>query len=525
MDLVILDLVFKTSGGETKSFKLLKYIKEYYPKIPVLLLSSTRNIDDLKKAGFDKQYRSDNFISKDNSINKGQDEKILDPDFQIIYNAVVDLLFKFGKIPVKNGVLITHGTDTMAWALAILRYGLYNVRTNILITGSQLPLEGTFSPSDAIGNMLTSVKILNMLEPPNIIQVFNDGVHIFNKNLVKVKKWDFDAFTGNSFGKIDAEELKIIEEDVYILTKKNKLEKLYFIKTGGTIDSFHSEEGLIAEGDFTDKYLKALGEQYFNTFETKQINPKDSSLFNPLDWEEVLKTINNWNLAEYDSRFDWDILPILISPFLQEECYDILSEQVINKYSGVIILGYGAGNVNIFSSKKTTSTVEYGESFGREFGAAYYKKQKSYSLIPFLEKIEKYNKSNPENYKFIVMSSQVPLGIYDIDYQAGQIPLYYGTLPSGDLSYPEAQTKLAYILGHKKLISELANKNSLTYEQLVKSCFMSGIHFNKSSNRLRFLKISEKECKCKIIYIRNNVFVKNSFENAIEQIVEQYKKK
>jgi len=524
IDLIILDLIFKSNFGEERSFQFLKHLKEYYPKIPVLLLSATKNIEDLKKAGFEEDYKPDDFISKNISINKGQDEDVLDPDFEPIYNAVLKLLYNFGKIPVKNGVLITHGTDTMPWALAILRYGLYNVKTNIIITGSQLPLEGTFSPSDAIGNMLTSVKLLNMIEPPNIIQVFNDGIHIFNKNLVKVKKWSFDAFNGKSFGKIENEELKVYEKNVSILSKKNKLDELYFIKTGGTIDSVLGKEGLVAEGDFTAKYLGELEKIYFSKLITKKINPKDSSLFNPIDWKEMLETIKEWALAECDTKFDWNILLVLPSPFLDGGYYNVLYEKIIEKYKGIIILGYGAGNINIFSSQKTNSTIKYSESFRNEFGASSFEKQRSYSVIPFLEKIEKYNSNNPEDYRFIIMGSQVPLDTYDIDYQAGRIPLFYGALPSGDLSYPEAQTKLAYILGHKELILKTASENGLTYEQLVKACFISGVQFRKNSNKLKFLKLSENECRCEIKYHKSNLFIKNSFDDALKEIVNLYKK-
>lgn len=121
------------------------------------------------------------------------------------------------------------------------------------------------------------------------------------------------------------------------------------------------------------------------------------------------------------------------------------------------------------------------------------------------------------------MSSQVPLDTYDIDYQAGQIPLYYGALPSGDLSYPEAQTKLAYILGHKDIIKKTASKNGLTYEQLVKVCFISGVKFRKNSNRLKFLEISKNECGCEIKYHKSNLFVKYSFVDALGEIISLYK--
>ncbi len=520
-DLIILDLLFRNNMGENKSFELLKSIKENFSSLPVLMLSAATNINDLQKAGFESEYHPDDFVSKSESINKRP------PDYEIIYNKSLGLLRRFGRINNEYGILITHGTDTMAWAFAILRYGLFNLRTNVIITGSQLPLEGTFSPSDAIGNMLTSVKLLNMLVPPNIIQVFNDGVHIFNKNLVKVKKWSVDAFFGNSFGKIETEELKIDESDVYQVArdKESVLTKLFFIKTGGTIDSKDAGSGLSSEGvNYTREYLINLKKDYFNDFKEIEINPKDSSFMNPLDWTNMLNAIRNTVLSDADTNFDWNILPILTSPFLTKEIYDLMADKLIDeKYSGSIILGYGAGNVNVIGSEKLPSTKEYAIKYAKIFGASQLEEQKHYSLISLFEKIEDYNKKNRDDYKFIVMSSQVPIDNYDIDYEAGRVPLYYGALPSGDLSYPEAQTKLAYILGHKDLIKDEAKKYNLTYEQVVKSCFLSGVKFNKKTNQKIFLEISEKECKCNVILYPKNVFVKNRFEDGLQKIIEKLK--
>jgi len=519
-DLIILDLLFRNNLGENKSFELLKSLKENYPSLPVLMLSAAANINDLQKAGFESEYHPDDFVSKSESINKRP------PDYEIIYHKSFGLLRRFGRINNEYGILITHGTDTMAWAFAILRYGLFNLRTNVIITGSQLPLEGTFSPSDAIGNMLTSVKLLNMLVPPNIIQVFNDGVHIFNKNLVKVKKWSVDAFFGNSFGKIETESLKIDESDVYPVArdKESILTKLFFIKTGGTIDSKDTGSGLSSDGvNYTYEYLKNLGKNYFADFDTIEINPKDSSFMNPLDWTNMLNAIRNTGLSDADTNFDWNILPILTSPFITKEIYELFADKLLGKYSGAIVLGYGAGNANIIGSEKIPSTKQYASLYAKKFGASQLEEQKQYSLISFFEKIEEYNEKNKDNYKFLVMNSQVPIDNYDIDYEAGRVPLYYGALPSGDLSYPEAQTKLAYILGHKELIKEEAKKHNLTYEQVVKSCFLSGIRFNKSKNQKIFLEISEKECGCRIIIYPKNVFVKDKFENGLQKIISKLK--
>lgn len=523
-DLVILDLYYG-SGNENnqQSLKFLHFIKENHSEIPVLILSSTKKLKVLSDFAFSEEYKPDGFLSKDETINKGKTEGILDPNFRLLYDEIIKLLQRFGKLKVKNGILITHGTDTMSWAFAILRYGLSNVRTNIVLTGSQLPLEGTFSPSDAIGNMLTSVKLLNKLVPPNIIQVFNDGVHIFNKNLNKVKKWSFDAFTGHTFGIIENEEFKVFEQDVNRVTRENKIQLLHFIKTGGTIDAEKKDDGLTSTGDFTTQYIKALQGKYFDDYNFHEINPKDSSLFTPYDWSLLLKEIESTDLAKADICFDWRIFVFILTPFMTQDFYSNIKEQILTLYSGIIILGYGAGNVNIFGSEKTKDTIEYKSKYEEKFKSEAVQMQNEFSIIPLLNQIEEYNRKNPNNYKFVVMSSQVPFECYDSEYQAGNVPLYYGALPSGDLSYPEAQTKLAFILGHKDFLLQKAKENNLSYEQLVKSAFLSGVKFIRELNKKAYLKISAEKCNCIVIPHKKNLFVKMPFEEAIEQIISLYR--
>ena len=520
IDLIILDLVFKGNTGNNNSFEFLKYLKDKYPHIPVILFSAKAEADDIKKAGFDDDYHPESFINKDEIFNA------IPPNYELIYNKSLDLLKRFGRIVTQTGVLITHGTDTMAWAFAILRYGLYNLRTNVVITGSQLPLEGAFSPSDAIGNMLTSVKLLSKLVPPNIIQVFNDGVHIFNKNLVKVKKWSVDAFYGNSFGRIQNEEIKIEEKDVYqvAVDKQASLEKLYFIKTGGTIDSFHTEGGLSSFiANYTERFLETLKENknYFRDFVPIETIPKDSSYFTPPDWIEMLTSIESTGLSDVDIQFDWKILPVIPSPFTTEEFYKIITREIINQYSGAILLGYGAGNFNVVGSEITAPMAEFSKNYTKKYGISTFHDHKRFSLVELFKEISKHNHKKPDDYKFLVLSSQVPVDDYDLDYEAGRIPLYYGALPSADLSYPEAQSKLAFILGHRELIMEEAKKYDLTYEQCVKSCFLCGVRFTKQANKDTFLRISRENCQCKIIIYPRNVFVKHDFQTGLHIIIEK----
>ncbi|MCK5045894.1 MAG: asparaginase, partial [Candidatus Heimdallarchaeota archaeon] len=144
----------------------------------------------------------------------------------------------------KLGFLVTHGTDTMSWGLSAIRYMLKNIPSNVAITGSQVPLSFKFSSSDVYPNIENSIKLLTQLTGPEIFVVFNNGQAAFQDALWKFDKWSPDAFRGEELAKIALDEI-IIRGRAYPLNLNRKLDKLYLIRTGGTIESEESKEGFL----------------------------------------------------------------------------------------------------------------------------------------------------------------------------------------------------------------------------------------------------------------------------------------
>ena len=57
----------------------------------------------------------------------------------------------FRALPDYDGIVITHGTDTMAYTASMLSYMLKNVTKPVILTGSQMPIDRLLS--DARGNL------------------------------------------------------------------------------------------------------------------------------------------------------------------------------------------------------------------------------------------------------------------------------------------------------------------------------------------------------------------------------------
>jgi len=122
-----------------------------------------------------------------------------------------------------DGIVITHGTDTMAYSAAALTFMLRNVNKPVVFTGSQLPIMHPLS--DAPGN-LTEALAVAQTAPAGVYVVFNhkiiSGTHAF-----KMRTTSFDAFESINaplVGYIDAEGPHYTNPPKYKPHAESKLE-------------------------------------------------------------------------------------------------------------------------------------------------------------------------------------------------------------------------------------------------------------------------------------------------------------
>lgn len=124
----------------------------------------------------------------------------------------------FEKLSFYDGIIITHGTDTMAYTASMMCFMIQNPNIPIVLTGSQLPL--TDPLTDAVDN-LRCAYAMAMSGIPGIFLAFNRKI-MFGSRAVKVRTSSFDAFESinlKPLGYISATGLTIRKE----LLKKNPL--------------------------------------------------------------------------------------------------------------------------------------------------------------------------------------------------------------------------------------------------------------------------------------------------------------
>ena len=100
-----------------------------------------------------------------------------------------------GSIVDFDGVVITHGTDTMAYTAAALSYALRNLPEPVILTGSQRPLVD--ARSDARANLVGAVDLATRDIPE--VAIYFDGKLFRGNRAIKTSSFDFGAFTSPNF--------------------------------------------------------------------------------------------------------------------------------------------------------------------------------------------------------------------------------------------------------------------------------------------------------------------------------------
>ena len=96
----------------------------------------------------------------------------------------------YRALPDYDGIVITHGTDTMAYTASMLAFMLQNLEKPVVLTGSQLPISSPLS--DAPTNLATAFAAVQ--EGVTGVSVAFDHKILNGCRAVKVRTMGFDAF-------------------------------------------------------------------------------------------------------------------------------------------------------------------------------------------------------------------------------------------------------------------------------------------------------------------------------------------
>ena len=128
-------------------------------------------------------------------------------EWQLIARAVYEARDGF------DGVVITHGTDTMAYTASVLSFMLQNISIPVVLTGAQLPIEHPLT--DALENMRTALAMASS-GVGGVFLAFDRKV-ILGTRAVKTRTTDFDAFESVNWplaASVDGKGLQIRREAI-----------------------------------------------------------------------------------------------------------------------------------------------------------------------------------------------------------------------------------------------------------------------------------------------------------------------
>jgi len=381
----------------------------------------------------------------------------------------------------KSAILITHGTDTLAWTQAAVRYAVKHNIVNIAITGSQIPMpDGVGDFSDAYANIGNSIRFLTQFTPPHIFTVFNNGQNAYSDSLYKINRWDNYAFEGDLIGTMQWDEVQFHDDLVETTESPAPLDKLYVVTTGGTIESTFNENGVLSpRQDRLSKFIKTKFDKSNTEIIYKSACVIDSSDLTFAKMRSVIEKLKECfdeiqpdSIADIDFCFDENVRIIFTDPFKTEECY----RKEIEGASAVVIAGYGGGNVNI-------------------------DEKSGFSPLGLIKEI---SSKIP-----VVLTSQVALGPADFIYENAWEAIVAGAMSGVGLSIPEIQMRLSYMMGHKAQIDAYCQSHGLAFMDVFEWLFMSGMKFRTHRSRRVY------EGLRKTTFDRKDLLINYTFEESL----------
>lgn len=96
-----------------------------------------------------------------------------------------------------SGVVVLHGTDTMAWTASALSFLLGTLRVPVILTGAQSPL--SYTRTDALRNLVTALEMAAEATCPVEVCIFFDQLLMRGNRSTKVRVSGFDGFDSHNF--------------------------------------------------------------------------------------------------------------------------------------------------------------------------------------------------------------------------------------------------------------------------------------------------------------------------------------
>lgn len=184
-----------------------------------------------------------------------------------------------------QGIVITHGTDTMCYTAAALSFLLPDLKIPVLLTGAQRPV--TVEDSDGPGNIIDACKVA-VSDLFGVFVVFNHKI-INGSRAFKMYAKNFDAYVSRNYPYVG-----LVADEVVIERQPKVLES-----------RFLARQGVLSKGQ-------------------KTLLSADLTLISSL-------------------RLNDDISLVKVTPATKPNVFDHI---VIAGYAGVVIEGFGTGGIS-----------------------------------------------------------------------------------------------------------------------------------------------------------------------------------
>lgn len=211
-------------------------------------LTSREILDELRMVSKELELETEDFCSLDSA-------NIFPEDWSALAVRIGEVCMHY------NGIVIIHGTDTLAYTAAMLSFMLQNIPVPVVITGSQLSI--SHPVADAMENCRCAIHMAAS-GCPGVFAAFNRKV-MLGCRTSKVRSMSFDAFESTNYPNVAEISSLGLHIQKGLLPQKRGIfkvlpeysDKVFLLKLYPGIDP--SIPGFLREKGYRGLYIEGFG--------------------------------------------------------------------------------------------------------------------------------------------------------------------------------------------------------------------------------------------------------------------------
>jgi L-asparaginase len=237
-------------------------------------------------------------------------ENLAPPAWKIIMDAI-----ESANPTQYDGIILTHGTDTLAYSAAALSFYFHELAKPMLLVSSDYPLDNP--KGNGLANFICAVEFISQLIAEGVFVPYRNAgqtmqIHRGTRLTCSLQlSGDFYSVQNKSFMSVERQQFTYLNDEYHRSSQENQRHKLYFA----------ANENINLKPEFSSRILmiKPYPGLDYDSFNLKSVDAVLHDLYHSGTACTTAQWSSNHSLLEFIKRCNKAGIPVYLAPAIKSE--------------------------------------------------------------------------------------------------------------------------------------------------------------------------------------------------------------